>query len=187
MATGFLHISQLEGVYPEQVLEWSDLPRVQCLLRTAVHRANELSRANRKRPFATLQPSQGLGQAVSSQEVVQALVTTSTIEVPQAEHGPAKTLAALTAMPASAAEAALQSAGLSLQVSSHLRSLPAGEACHQSHLGFSYDTPLLQVCYATRRAHIAAAIKHIRSIVSPLLKMRGLRQIPSVAVSGLVF
>ena len=125
MAKGFLHISHLDGVYPEQVMEWSDVPRVQCLLRTAIQRANELSRANRKRQFATLQPSQGEGQAVSSHEVAQALATASTLAVTQAEQGPGKTLAALTAMPASAADTVLQSAGVSLQVSSQLRSLPS--------------------------------------------------------------
>lgn len=64
VAKGFLHISHLEGVYLEQMLEWSDVSRVQCLLRTAIQcaTANELSR---ERQFATLQPSQGEGRRLN--------------------------------------------------------------------------------------------------------------------------
>lgn len=127
MAKGFLHISHLEGVYPEQVRRWTDVPRVQTLLISAVQLANQHNQAKRQRKFSSGREDLGAVSTLSSEQVASSLAAFAPATgawCPE-NGGPAKVLASLQAMPAQAAQAALQDHAASLQLQSQSRSLPS--------------------------------------------------------------
>eukprot|EP00435_Cladocopium_sp_Y103_P036239 s772_g9.t1 len=106
MAKGFLHISHLEGLYPEQVYDWTDLPRVQCILRMAVQRANDSSRTRRKRTFLESRGEPDNVVAAAADGLALELTAAATVlDKPFVmEQGPAKTLAELMAMSSESAQ-----------------------------------------------------------------------------------
>lgn len=126
MANGFLHISHLEGVYPEQVRRWTDVPRVQTLLISAVQLADQHNQAKRQRKFSSGREDLGAVSTLSSEQVASSLaVFAPAMGAWHPENGPAKVLASLQAMLAQAAQAALQDHATSLQLQSQSRSLPS--------------------------------------------------------------